>query len=168
MVPFKSGYFVAQGEHNSDLSVSSSLFCDYPSQFEWKFELNLFMGSSNFTTTTSLLVYVNHPPKSGSCNIEPKNGTTSTLFNIYCDSWIDEVGHVAAFSFYGLTFLFIFSKLIVLRFLWWTSIVMITFFLPEIGDRPVPSPGRHITVLSNAVPLATLLRSKRLPFLQCP
>jgi hypothetical protein len=108
LVPFKSGYFVAQGEHNSDLSVSSSLFCDYPSQFEWKFELNLFMSSNgknrNFTTTTSLLVYVNHPPKSGSCNIEPKNGTTSTLFNIHCDAWIDEVGHVAAFSFYGLIF----------------------------------------------------------------
>ena len=117
MVPFKTSYFVALGEHNSDLSVASSLFRDYPSQFEWKFELNLFFGSRsknrNFTTATSLLIYVNHPPKSGSCNIEPKNGSTSTLFYIYCDAWIDEVGHVAAFAFYGLIFfriLFEFKK----------------------------------------------------------
>ncbi len=108
LIPLKSDYFFAWGEHNSDLSAFPSLFRDYPSQFEWKFELSLFMGSTskntNFTTTTSLLIYVNHPPKSGSCNIEPKNGTTSTLFNIYCDAWIDEVGHVAAFAFYGLIF----------------------------------------------------------------
>jgi len=105
LIPIKSSYFSALGEHNSDLSVVSSLFRDYPSQFEWKFELNLLMGSS-ITTSTSLLVYVNHPPKSGSCGIEPKNGTTSTLFNIYCDAWIDEVGRVAAFAFYGLNFVY--------------------------------------------------------------
>ena len=96
-----SPYFTSSGPHKSDLSVASSLFNDFASQLLWKFELNLFVANKNFTATTSLLISVNHPPKSGSCDIQPKNGTTQTLFNIYCDSWMDEVGTVTAFAFYG-------------------------------------------------------------------
>ena len=94
-------YFTSSGPHKSDLSVASSLFNGFASQLLWKFELNLFMPSGNFIATTSLLISVNHPPKSGSCNIKPKNGTTQTWFNIYCDSWMDDVGTVTAFAFYG-------------------------------------------------------------------
>jgi hypothetical protein len=94
-------YFTSSGQHKSDLSVASRLFNDFASQLLWKFELNVLMPSGNLIATTSLLISVNHPPKSGSCDIKPKNGTTQTWFNIYCDSWMDEVGTVTAFAFYG-------------------------------------------------------------------
>jgi hypothetical protein len=94
-------YFTLTGPHKSDLSVASCLFNDFSSQLLWKFELNLIVTNRNFTATTSLLISVNHPPKSGSCDIQPKNGTTQTWFNIHCDSWMDEIGTVTAFAFYG-------------------------------------------------------------------
>ncbi len=53
--------------------------------------------------TSSLIFYVNQPPFSGSCDIDPKSGTTSTLFSIACINWIQPEGSPPLkYVFYGI------------------------------------------------------------------
>ncbi|CAF3390976.1 unnamed protein product [Rotaria sp. Silwood1] len=45
---------------------------------------------------------INSPPENGTCSISPHNGTTTTLFTIICENWIDANG-VRDYSFYTWT-----------------------------------------------------------------
>ena len=105
-IPFtnSSYYYQTDLTPNSFLTIRQSLFEDFPSQIIWKVELVVNCVSpnnENVNGSTSLIFYVNYPPKSGSCDIYPKNGTTSTQFQIICINWVDSNGVVIKYSFYG-------------------------------------------------------------------
>ena len=53
----------------------------------------------NETSSSALNFIINQPPNNGSCSINPRSGTTSTLFTINCTDWLDEDG-VKDYSFY--------------------------------------------------------------------
>ena len=92
-------------QFNSDLTVFSSLFQDYPIDTIWKIELATTLiynnGNQAEKGLTSVIVYVNHPPKHGSCAVSPTIGTTNTLFSLNCTNWIDNDGSVVNYAFYG-------------------------------------------------------------------
>ena len=94
--------------HASDLlnlTVKSELFKAYSNSVDlWRFELVTYLTDRNMSSSTSLLVYVNEPPRPGKCDISPTNGTTTTLFTIYCAEWTDNDGGLVNFTFYGWTF----------------------------------------------------------------
>ena len=108
-IPFKnSSYYLLSGSLNSDLTILKNLFNDYPTQYIWKIQLNVYVVYSNqtFVGSTSTQVFVNFPPSSGLCNINPTNGTTNTIFKISCNGWTDSSGAVASYSFYGKLFFY--------------------------------------------------------------
>ena len=94
----------------SDLTIKEDLFRDFDYQIIWKIELVVYSPSQNSSGSSSMIFYVNFPPRNGSCKINPRNGTTNTLFEINCYGWIDLDGSVASYSYYGKSF-FIFPKI---------------------------------------------------------
>ena len=102
-----NSYSSLTGKTKSDLIISKNLFTNFSMQIIWKITLILFDESQQKNGTSSLIVYVNQPPGSGSCKIFPLNGTTNTLFNILCVDWIDPIdGIVVNYVFYGKKFIF--------------------------------------------------------------
>jgi hypothetical protein len=111
-IPFTNvSYYHKPEGFIKDLTAKKSLFSDFPNQAIWKFELEAFNPLKNISGSASLIVYVNQPPTPGICDISPKSGTTSTIFNIYCADWSDNDGGIVNFTFYGNFFIFIYSKL---------------------------------------------------------
>ena len=103
--PFTNSlYYYTWGPLNSGLAISKNLFTDYPSQLIWKIQLNINVGYSNqtYAGSTSMAIYVNFSPLPGICDINPKNGTTNTLFQITCNGWTDNLGSVAFYSYFGI------------------------------------------------------------------
>ena len=101
--PFtNSSFYYQTGPANSDLTILSDLFMANPKQVLWKIELNVFIISRNVSGYSSIIMQVNFPPMSGSCNINPILGTTNTLFTINCFDWIDPDGFLVSFSYYGI------------------------------------------------------------------
>jgi hypothetical protein len=103
-IPFtNTSYYYQTDLSNSFLTIRQNLFEDFPSQIVLKVELVITTVSSsneNVNGSTSIIFYMNFPPKSGSCDINPKNGTTSTQFEIICTNWVDSNGVVTKYSFY--------------------------------------------------------------------
>ena len=91
-------YLYVSGPFSSDLTACKSLFHDYSTQLIWKFELTIEIANKNESGSTSLIVFVNHPPLFGSCDITPINGSSSTLFDINCINWND---NPVNYAFYG-------------------------------------------------------------------
>jgi hypothetical protein len=83
------------------LTLKEETFCDHSSIIIWKIELELHISSRNVSGKSSMLFFVNYPPRTGYCTVNPKNGTTQTLFGIKCANWIDTEGSVFNFAFYG-------------------------------------------------------------------
>ena len=104
-----NSFYYLTGKSLSDLTINKELFSDFSTQAIWK--INFIINDINphlvqTQASSSIIFYVNHPPLSGSCDINPKNGTTSTLFNIYCTNWVDSNGVLATnYVFYGKYFL---------------------------------------------------------------
>jgi hypothetical protein len=96
-----SYYFYTGLNPQTDLTIKEELFEDFPFQTIWKVELNVYVPSKNTSGSTSILFLVNFPPKNGLCDISPKDGTTDTLFSIYCRNWIDADGYLDSFAYYG-------------------------------------------------------------------
>jgi hypothetical protein len=109
-IPFtnSSYYYQTDLTPNSFLTIRQNLFEDFSSQIIWKVEL--VVNNENVYGSTSMLLYVNFPPKSGSCDINPKNGTTSSQFQIICKNWVDSNGDVTKYSFYSKKKIFDFRK----------------------------------------------------------
>jgi hypothetical protein len=85
-----NSYFFYTGLNpQTDLTIKEELFQDFPSQTVWKVELNVYVPSKNTSGSTSIIFLVNFPPKNGLCDINPKNGTTNTLFSFSCSNWVD-------------------------------------------------------------------------------
>ena len=99
-------YFYLSGKNLSDFTIRKELFSDFYTQKIWKIDLllNDINPLLNLTqiATSSLIVYVNQPPELGTCDINPKSGTTSTLFSISCSDWFQSDGsQVMNYVFYG-------------------------------------------------------------------
>ena len=97
-----SYYYKTGLNPQQDLTVKEDLFQDYFPQIIWKIELNVFVPNKNVTGSTSILFYVNYPPRSGSCTLNPTIGTTNTIFSISCLNWIDSDGNVHSYFYYGI------------------------------------------------------------------
>jgi len=98
-----SSYYFITGTTKSDITLWSDLFLEYSSTLMWKIELSTnitTIDGRNFIGQTSIIAYVNQPPQPGTCDIDPKFGTTSDLFNIYCDKWSDSEGGNVNYTFY--------------------------------------------------------------------
>ena len=107
-----NSYFYLTGKTLSELAIRKQLFLDFPIQKIWKIDLilNVFNSLLNLTqiATSSLIFYVNQPPSSGTCDINPKSGTTSTFFTLSCSNWIQSDGSPALnYVFYGIIFILI-------------------------------------------------------------
>ena len=101
-----SYYYFTSGQSNKGFTLAKQLFNDYPSQLIWKVELVVdvasFPGSNQtFQGSTSILVYVNFGPIPGVCIVTPYLGNTSDIFNIICNSWVDQDGSITSYAFYG-------------------------------------------------------------------
>ena len=109
-----SSYYFTWGSSNSNLTILKNLFDDHSLQTIWKIQLNVIVayGNQSYTGSTSVQVLVNYPPLLGVCDINPRNGTTSTLFQISCNGWTDVSGTVTLFSFYGIYFNLFRNKLL--------------------------------------------------------
>ena len=104
-IPFKNdSYYYQTGQSLSQLTILSDLFLTYSSVLLWKIELVLNLtkyDDTNIKGLSSVTFYVNQPPTPGTCDIEPKNGTTNDLFTIFCDQWSDDYdGNLVNFTFY--------------------------------------------------------------------
>ena len=101
-----SYYFYTGSMPQTSLTVKEDLFKENVFQEIWKIELNVFVSSTNKSGSASIIFYVNFPPQQGSCDINPKNGTTNTLFSISCINWFDSNGILTSFYYYGIVILF--------------------------------------------------------------
>jgi hypothetical protein len=93
------------GNNTNHLTVSKELFLNNPSINYWKFEV-IYLFSIGISSS-SIYFKKNSPPENGTCSINPRNGTTTTLFYISCSNWFDE-NQIKDYSVYGFTFYFIF------------------------------------------------------------
>jgi len=96
-----NSYFYQTGQSNSDLTILSDLFMNNTNQVIWMIELTVFISSRNVSGYSSIILYVNFPPKLGTCDISPTSGTTDTLFTLNCYGWIDSDGSLISFAYYG-------------------------------------------------------------------
>lgn len=53
------------------------------------------------TSSSAINFIINRPPSNGSCSITPLNGTTTTLFTVFCSNWSDQDG-IKDYSIYSL------------------------------------------------------------------
>jgi hypothetical protein len=83
------------------LTLNEDIFRDHSSIIFWKIELEVLISSRNVNGKSSILFFVNFPPRFGNCTVNPENGSTKTLFGIICANWIDSEGSVFNFVFYG-------------------------------------------------------------------
>ena len=86
------------GLTTSGLTVGKDFFTNHTTVLLWKFQVVYRSSSGN--SSKELTVLVNQPPFNGSCSIAPRNGTTTTLFNISCKDWLDAEG-IQDYLFYG-------------------------------------------------------------------
>lgn len=104
-IPFENNSFFYQtGLLNSDLTVLHDAFMNNPQQVIWMVELNLFISSRNVSGSSSIILYVNFPPISGICNINPLWGTTETVFTLSCFGWLDPDGFLISYAYYGILY----------------------------------------------------------------
>jgi hypothetical protein len=96
-----TSYYV---KSQNDLTVKEELFQDFSSQIYWKIELSIFVPTRNTSGMTSIVFYINFPPRFGSCDINPKNLSSNSLLSISCSNWIDLDGTLSSYAFYGLFF----------------------------------------------------------------
>ena len=101
-IPFtNSSYFVYTGlAPYTSLTVKEALFLDNYPQNIWKIDF----GTLNTNSSASIVFYVNFPPRFGTCDVYPQNGTTNTLFSIKCLNWMDPDGYLNSLSYYGIGF----------------------------------------------------------------
>ena len=57
----------------------------FRNETHWKFEVIYQFEGIN--SSSALNFEINPPPSNGSCEINPRNGTTNTLFNVTCSHW---------------------------------------------------------------------------------
>ena len=93
------------GQTTADLTAFTKLFQDNPDTHIWKFTLEAKAMSAETGVAkgaSSLIVYINQVPTSGTCSISPLSGTSvSTVFTIDCANWLDPDGTIFKYNFYA-------------------------------------------------------------------
>ena len=69
--------------------MTNEVFLSNPSILLWRFEV-IYSFSIDISSSSSLNFLINSPPRNGSCSISPTNGTSLTLFTVWCPDWFDE------------------------------------------------------------------------------
>jgi len=83
MTNFENIWFF--GRNTTDFTSTNDLFVRFRNETHWKFEVIYQFERMN--SSSALNFEINPPPSNGSCEINPQNGTTNTLFNITCSHW---------------------------------------------------------------------------------
>ena len=100
-----ASYFYQTGRAGSDITMLSDIFFEFSYVLVWKIEMIVNLttfDNLNLIGASSIIIYVNQPPIPGSCDIIPKNGTTSDLFTIFCDQGSDSTeGLYVNYTYYG-------------------------------------------------------------------
>ena len=86
------------GGNTANFTSSSQLFLFHQNVTLWRFEVVYTFPTGR--SSSALNFVINQPPFNGTCSINPRNGTTSTLFNISCSNWFDDDG-IKDYSFYS-------------------------------------------------------------------
>ena len=86
------------GGDTTNFTSSNQLFLSHQSTTLWRFEVVYTFPTGR--SSSALNFDINQPPFNGTCSIDPRNGTTSTLFNISCINWFDDDG-IKDYSFYS-------------------------------------------------------------------
>ena len=74
------------GRNTTNFTSTNDLFVRFRNETHWKFEVIYQFEGIN--SSSALNFEINPPPSNGSCEINPRNGTTNnTLFNITCSHW---------------------------------------------------------------------------------
>jgi hypothetical protein len=98
-ISYSSSFLViTSGMNTCNFTATNALFLENRHIIYWRFEVIYSFVSD--TSTSALHFEVNKPPENGSCLVSPRNGTTSTLFNISCLGWFDN-DEIKDYSFYG-------------------------------------------------------------------
>ncbi len=72
-----------------------------PSINYWKFQVVYIFLTG--ISSSSIHFKKNSGPENVSCEINPQNGTTTTIFYIFCSNWFDE-NEIKDYSVYGFIF----------------------------------------------------------------
>ena len=67
------------------ITTNFTCLIHFRNETHWKFEVIYQFEGIN--SSSALNFEINPPPSNGSCEINPRNGTTNTLFNITCSHW---------------------------------------------------------------------------------
>jgi len=73
------------GRNTTNFTSTNNLFDHFRNETHWKFEVIYQFEGMN--SSSALNFEINPPPSNGSCEINPRNGTTNTLFNVTCSHW---------------------------------------------------------------------------------
>jgi hypothetical protein len=87
------------GTSTNNFTALNQLFLSNEYIDLWRFEVVYTFPSQ--TSSSSLNFKINQPPSNGSCEIDPENGTTNTLFTIKCSDWINN-DDIKDYSLYGM------------------------------------------------------------------
>ena len=100
---YQNDYTYSAGLQNEQLLVEKQIFSDY-SYVLWKVQMTGSLTNFNkeiYESFSSIIFYVNHSPRNGTCDVYPKNGTTNDLFTLSCFNWNDTDGFVTKYVYYG-------------------------------------------------------------------
>lgn len=89
----------------------STFFSQNPTVQKWKIEFTTFGATkSGFaSSSSSIIIYVNQLPTSGTCTVDLQHGySISTNFNISCSDWMDLDGSIKRYEFFGKNLYFIY------------------------------------------------------------
>ena len=96
MISYENIWFF--GRRTANFTAANELFLNNPQIILWRFEVVYrFSGESS---RSAMDFVTNQPPSDGSCLIDPRNGTTTTLFTVSCMNWFDENG-IKDYSLYS-------------------------------------------------------------------
>ena len=96
----KQKLFFLLGRNTKNFTITKEFLINYFHIECWRFEVVYIFDST--TSSSALDFHINFPPKHGFCSINPRSGTTNTLFNISCEKWFDE-DEIKDYSVYGRT-----------------------------------------------------------------
>ncbi len=86
------------GTNTSHFTALNQLFLSNNETNLWRFQVVYTFPSA--TSSSALNFVINQPPYNGSCEINPRNGTTNTLYTITCPNWFDD-DQIKDYSLYG-------------------------------------------------------------------
>lgn len=149
--PCMTSHSALSGRQTNYFTAAKNLILDHLDIVLWRFEVLYTYESGQ--SSSSMDFVINQPPSNGSCQIDPRNGTTRTLFTVSCLHWLDDDG-IEDYTLYSTLEIFSIARHLVFSFPGWTqdrSRKMIIAFSSEPIFRVRLSVERNETSLLNLV-----------------